>query len=266
MMDNQLAVFDNKPIHSILHEGEMYYSIVDIIENLTGTIAPRTYWATLKRRDIKLHNVVELLNMRAPDGNFYLTEATNKRGIYRILMSVPSPNAEPFKSWLAASGKRAMDEMSNAKSRKKRLPIPTGVTHFSDEPISNALTTNDLSTSLVSQWQLRGVETGIEFMLLSATIAQWTFGITIHEHKALKGLTTQNLRDNMTALESIFIALGEESTKHFIIKDNAQGFIENFGAAQQGGNLAGEARKKLEKELKMRIVSRQNCLKSGDKS
>ncbi len=263
-MKNATTPPNQKPIRQAQHKGEMYYSIVDIIENLTGTIAPRTYWATLKRRDIPLHNVVEQLNMLSPDGNCYLTEAANKRGIYRILMSIPSPNAEPFKSWLAGSGKRAMDEMARPKPRIKRLPMLTGVQHFSDESVSNALTTNDLSTSLVSQWQLRGVEAGIEFMLLSATIAQWTFGITIHEHKALKGLTTQNLRDNMTALESIFIALGEESTKHFIIKDNAQGFIENFGAAQQGGNLAGEARKTLEKQLKMRVVSRQNALKSGD--
>jgi DNA-damage-inducible protein D len=211
-----------------------------------------------------LHNVVEQLLMCAPDGNFYLTEAANKRGIYRILMSIPSPNAEPFKSWLAGSGKRAIDEMESIQSQTKRLPDLVGVQHFSDEPTSNSLITNDLSTSLVSEWQMRGVEAGIEFMLLSATIAQWTFGITMREHKALKGLTTQNLRDNFTALESIFMALGEETTKLFIINDNAQGFIENFGAAQQGGNVAGEARKNLEKQLKMRVVSSQNALKSGD--
>jgi DNA-damage-inducible protein D len=263
-MNNFSTPLPPKPIRQALHMGELYYSIVDIIENLTGTIAPRTYWTRLKRRDIQLLSVVEQLNMLAPDGHFYLTEAANKRGIYRILMSVPSPNVEPFKSWLAGSGKRTLAEIENRALRQERLPDITGVKDFSDEPVSNALTTSELSTSLVTQWQQRGVAAGIEFTLLTATIAQWTFGITIREHKVLKGLTTQNLRQHMTALESIFIALGEESTKHFILKDNAQGFIENFGAAQQGGNLAGEARKTLEKQLKMRVVSAQNCLKSGD--
>jgi DNA-damage-inducible protein D len=263
-MNSATTPSNPKPIRQARHKGEMYYSIVDIIENLTGTIAPRTYWATLKRRDIQLHNVVEQLNMLSPDGNFYLTEAANKRGIYRILMSIPSPNAEPFKSWLAASGKQTIQEMNNPELRIKRLPEITGVTNFSNEPVSNTLINNELCTSLVTEWQRRGVEAGIEFMLLTATIAQWTFGITLREHKALKGLTTQNLRDNMTALESIFMALGEETTKQFVINDNAQGFIENFGAAQKGGSLAGEARKTLEKQLKMRVVSRQNALKSGN--
>jgi BRO family, N-terminal domain len=211
-MDNTVTPTHPKPIRQAQHKGEMYYSIVDIIENLTGRIAPRTYWATLKRRDMQLHNVVEQLNMLSPDGNFYLTEAANKRGIYRILMSIPSPNAEPFKSWLAASGKQALDEMNDPESRLKRLPELTGVKNFSDESISNALTDNELCKSLLDEWLTRGVETGIEVMLLTATIAQWTFGITIREHKALKGLTTQSLRENMTNLESILFALGEETT------------------------------------------------------
>jgi DNA-damage-inducible protein D len=249
-----------KPIRQAKFNGETYYSIVDIIENLTGTIAPRTYWATLKKRDIQLINSVKQLNMTADDGKTYTADAANKQGIFRILMSVPSPNAEPFKTWLSGIGKQAIDKTDNLEQEFGRLPDIQKATIDSDEPMTEALQVCKCPPSLMQEWEQRGVEQGIEYALLHAAIAQWTFGLTHQEHKALKGLTQQNLYDHFTDLEFIFKSLGEEATKAIVIKEDAQGFIENFGAAQKGGRIAGEARKNVEKQLGKKVVSSANCL------
>ena len=259
-MKHPLITAKHTPIRQVQHKGDMYYSIVDIIENLTGTLAPHTYWAMVKRRNIQLVNVIEQLNMVATDGNIYRTDAANKKGILRILMSVPSPNAEPFKTWLVGVGKQAMDVKDNPELGFDHLPAIKKSKNYGDVPATKSLQSHPFPTSLTDEWQQRGVEKGIEYALLSATITQWTFGLTLIEHKTLKGLAQQNLHDHMTSLELIFTALGEEVTRQIVINDDAQGFIENFGAAQKGGQLAGNARLIFEKKAGMKVASSHNFL------
>jgi DNA-damage-inducible protein D len=251
-MKNETLTSAQKQVRKAEHNGEMYYSVVDIIENLTGTVAPRTYWAMLKKRDMQLTKLSEILKITAADGKIYATEAANKQGILRILTSMPSPEMEPFKTWL-----------SNPKKTKRKamdLPQIQKIKGYSDESPQNALQVLEPPSPLTREWRERGVSSGIEHALLDATISKWTFDLTPSEHKAFKGLKTEKLQDHLTSLELIFKALGEETTRQFAIKDDAQGFIENYGAAQKGGNLAGDARRNFEKESSTKVVSSANYL------
>ena len=242
-MDNQLAIFEQKPIRRVMHNGETYFSIVDIIEVLTDSAKPRTYWAMLKKREIQLLTVCEQLKMAAADGKTYKTDAANTAGIFRILMSVPSPKAEPFKLWLAEVGQQAIVETENPEVGIERFAELYKAKGYSDE------------------WKNRGVTEGSEYSILTATIAKETFGLTPSAHKDLKGLAQQNLRDHMTPLELIFTMLGEEITRSLAVSDDAQGFNENHDVAQQGGKLAGDARLRVEQDRRVKVVSNENYLK-----
>ena len=260
-MDNQLAIFEEKPIRRITHNGEIYFSIVDIIEALTDSAKPRTYWAMLKKREIQLLTVCEQLKMTAADGKQYKTDCANVQGIFRILMSVPSPKAEPFKLWLAEVGQQAIVETENPEVGIKRFAELYKAKGYSDEWIQNRLKSIETRKLLTDEWKNRGVTEGSEYSILTATIAKNTFGLTPSQHKDLKGLAQQNLRDHMTPLELIFTMLGEEITRSLAVSDDAQGFNDNHDVAQQGGKLAGEARLRVEQDRRVKVVSNENYLK-----
>jgi DNA-damage-inducible protein D len=259
-MDTQLEIFDNKPIRRMEHNGEMYFSIVDIIEILTDSPNPSRYWTNLKSRDKELYPNWVKLKFIAPDGRMRPTECANTEGVFRILMSVPSPKAEPFRLWLASLGKQAMDEVENPELLTERQAEIYRAKGYSEEWIGRRVQTIETRKALTDEWKQRDVKENKEYAILTATIAKATFGLNPAEHSELKGLARQNLRDHMTPLELIFTALSEEITKRVTIQNDAQGFNENYEAAQKGGEMAGEARLNLEKKLGEIVVSSENFL------
>jgi DNA-damage-inducible protein D len=265
-MDNQLALFEQKPIRQVEHEGEMYFSVVDIIGILTDSVVPRNYWATLKKREPQLLTVCQQLKIASTDGKQRLTDCANTEGVLRIVMSVPSPKAEPLKMWLAEMGKQAIIETENPELGFERMKEMYKAKGYSDEWVTHRLKTIDVRKELTDEWKGRGVKDGQEYAILTATIAKGTFGLNPAEHGTLKGLKTQNLRDHMTPIELIFTALSEEATRLIALKDDAQGFNENFDAAHRGGEATGDARKNFEHKTGLKVVSSDNFLglKGGD--
>lgn len=265
---NELIHFEGKNLRKIFHEGEWYFSIVDVIGVLTDSVNPRNYWTVLKRREPQLVTLCQQLKLPSTDGKSYKTDCANTEGVMRIIMSVPSPKAEPFKLWLAEQGKRAIDEMNDPELLSERQAEYYRLKGYPEEWIEKRQQSIEARKRLTEEWQKRGVKNGEEYSLLTATIAKGTFGVTPSEHSQLKGLDKENLRDNMTPLELIFTALGEELTRLNAINDDAQGFHENHQAAQKGGYTAGEARKRVEEIEGKKVLSSENFkhLKGVDES
>jgi DNA-damage-inducible protein D len=259
-MTNELAVFEQKEIRRIEYNGEIFFSIIDIIEVLTDSTNPRKYWSVLKVRESQLATICSQLKLKAADGKNYKTDCANTEGVFRILMSVPSPKAEPFKLWLAQVGKRTLDETENPELLTERQAEIYKAKGYPDEWITRRLQSIEVRKSLTDEWKNRGVMEGQEYSILTAEIAKATFGVTPSEHSKIKGLERQNLRDHMTPIELIFSMLGEESTRLIAAREDAQGFNENRNAAVEGGNIAGGAREKLEQKTGEKVVSSDNFL------
>jgi DNA-damage-inducible protein D len=265
--NNAITTFENTQIRRIWHNEAWHFSVVDVIEILTNSPTPRKYWNTLKTREPQLSSLCGQLKMPSSDGKNYKTDCTNTEGVLRIIMSVPSPKAEPFKMWLASVGKEKMEEVENPELGFERLKEIYKAKGYTDEWIDRRLQTIDTRKQLTDEWKNRGVQEGQEYSILTATIAKGTFGLTPSEHKNVKGLdkTHQNLRDHMTPLELILTALGEEVTRSIAVDGDAQGFNENHDAAAKGGKTAGEARERVEATLGKKVVSSENYLKQLEK-
>ena len=264
-MDNQsLTPFEGKNIRKLWHNGEWYISVIDVIEFLTDSANPRKYWTSMQNRDGQLDTICIRLKMSANDGKQRLTDCANTEGVFRIMMSVPSPKAEPFKLWLAQVGKEHIEEIENPELGFDRLKSLYEAKGYPKEWIERRMQTIEVRKQLTDEWKNRGVKEGQDYAILTAEIAKATFGLTPSEHGKLKGLERQNLRDHMTPLELIFTALGEEATRINTVNDDAQGFQENHEAAQRGGNAAGDARKSFEKRQNQKVVSSDNYLKQLD--
>jgi DNA-damage-inducible protein D len=262
-MENQLAIFENKPIRRVEHEGEMYFAVVDIIAILTDSPKPTAYWNKVQKNILKESEVYPFwikLKFKGLDGKNYPSDAATTEGVFRILMSVTSPKAEPLKQWLASLGKQAIQEAENPELLTERQVELYKAKGYSDEWIAQRVQTIETRKELTDEWKQRGVTEGTEYSVLTATIAKGTFGLNPSEHSKLKGLGRQNLRDHMTPLELIFTALSEEVTRQFSVDEDAQGFNENHDAARKGGVAAGEARLRLEQVTKKPVVSSDNFL------
>jgi DNA-damage-inducible protein D len=266
-MDTNLIPFEEKKIRKIWYNEEWYFSVVDVIEVLTDSPIPRNYWNILKKRDAQLHTICMQLKLTAQDGRQRLTDCANTEGVLRIVMSIPSPKAEPLKLWLAEQGKRTIDETENPELGFERMTEMFKAKGYSDEWIKERLQSIETRKRLTDEWKNRDVKEGKEYSVLTAIIAKGTFGLTPTEHKDLKGLTkpSQNLRDHMTPLELIFTSLGEELTRQETIKEDARGFDENKNTALKGGSMAGKARKMIEKESGNSVVSPENYLNQSKK-
>jgi hypothetical protein len=186
------------------------------------------------------------------------TDCANTEGVLRIIMSVPSPKAEPFKLWLAQVGTERIAEIENPELAINRAGEVYKAKGYPDDWVAVRMKSIGTRNELTQEWKHRGVKEGVEYSILTAEIAKATFGITPSEHKRLKGLTNENLRDHMTNLELIFSMLGEEATRAIAVNNNAQGFDENHQAAQKGGNAAGIARRNMERQINQAIISPQN--------
>jgi DNA-damage-inducible protein D len=266
MGNQQIAVFEQSKIRQTEHNGEIYFSIVDIIETLTDSPNPRNYWSMLKKQDNQLYTIPVQLKLQSKDGKFYKTDCANTEGVFRIIQSVPSPKAEPFKLWLASLGKQAIEETENPELGFDRLRELYKTKGYTDEWIHYRIKGLEIRKELTIEWQNRGITEGVEYAHLTATIAKSTFGVTPTEHSQLKGLEKQNLRDHMTNMELLFTAIGEEATRAIAVRDDAQGFHENQDAAQKGGETAGKALKIFEDNTGTKVLSTQNYMGTIDKN
>ena len=258
--NNALSPFEGKEIRKVWHNEEWFFSVVDIIGILTDSEKPSQYWHNMKKRDNQLSPICLKLKLVGLDGKARPSDCSNTEGVFRILMSVPSPKAEPLKLWLASLGKQAIDETENPELGFERMTELYKAKGRTDEWIKNRLQSIETRKLLTDEWQQRGVKEGQEYALLTAIISKGTFGITPTEHKDLKGLERQNLRDNMTDLELIFTALGEATTRRLAIKEDAQGFNENKDKAVKGGKAAGIALDAYEAQTGLTVVSTENFL------
>lgn len=270
MKDNELTPFEGKEIRKVWHDEQWYFAIIDVIAILAETSSPRQYWTKVKNGLVNESQVQPFwlqLKMIAPDGKNRLTDCANTEGILRIVMSVPSPKAEPLKLWLAEQGKRAIDEAENPELAFDRAREIYKAKGYPDDWIGYREKSITVRRELTDEWQKRGIKDDREYSILTATISKHTFGLTPSDHSELKGVDPKKLRDNMTTLELLFSALGEEITRKITINDNAQGFYQSQEAAIQGGSFAGNAIERLEKEKNIKVVSSDNFLhlKKGDK-
>lgn len=270
--ENHLVVFQERSIRRTWNNEEWWFSVVDVCGVLSESADPSAYWRKLKQRlGAEGSEVVTFchgLKLEAPDGKQRMTDCANTEGLFRIVQSIPSPRAEPFKRWLAQVGYERVKEIENpelASARARELYQAKG---YPQAWIEKRLRSIAVRGELTDEWKARGVAEGKEYAILTAEIAKATFGVTPGAHTRLKGLhkvrTGNNLRDHMTDLELIFTMLGEASTTEIARRKDALGFGENRDAAKQGGAVAGNARKELEAKSGKPVVSRANYLALGD--
>ena len=267
--NNALILFQEKQVRRVWHEGEWYFALQDVVQILTDSTNPTDYLKKIRKRDAELHKgwgqFVTPLSINTEGGKQRMNCA-NRQSLFRLIMSIPSPKAEPFKLWLAQVAEEHVQEIENPELGFDRLKEIYKAKGYSDEWIQTRLKSIDIRKQLTDEWKNRGVNEGQEYAILTAEIAKATFGVTPSEHKSLKKLAQQNLRDHKTNLELIFTMLGEEATRTVAVRDEAQGFGENHEAAQKGGRMAGNARKSFEDTENVKVVSTQNFLNQIDKT
>jgi hypothetical protein len=273
MPSNKIVVFESKTIRRIWHDEEWYFSVVDVVQALTDSANARDYWFKMKTRvksedGIELSTICRQLKLEAPDGKMRETDCANTKGMFRIIQSIPSPKAEPFKLWLAQVGYDRIQEIENPELAQARMMELYELKGYPQDWIEKRLRGIAIRQNLTDEWKERGIESERDFGILTAEISKATFGITPTEYKELKGLTkkNQNLRDHMTDLELIFTMLGEKVTTEISKKEKPETFDKNKKVARRGGKVAGTARKETEKELGQSIVTGQNFLPEETKS
>jgi DNA-damage-inducible protein D len=263
-METSIAVFRGKEIRKTIHNNEWWFSVVDVGATLTNSADPGAYWRKLKQRlkeeGSEVVTFCHGLKLMAPDGKMRNTDCANTEGIFRIIQSIPSPKAEPFKRWLAKVGYERVQEIEDPELATKRTRALYQAKGYSDDWIEKRMRGIAIREELTDEWKEREVRREKEYAILTAEIAKAAFGVTPGEHKKLKGLIRENLRDHMTDLELIFSMLGEAATTEITRVDDARGFQESKRAARKGGEVAGKARKDLEKKTRKKVVSPENYL------
>ncbi len=267
METTKIAVFKGKGIRKTIHKNEWWFSVVDVCEALTESPDAGAYWRKLKQRlkeeGSEVVTFCHGLKLEAPDGKMRTTDCADTEGIFRIIQSIPSPRAEPFKRWLAQVGYERVQEIENPELATKRTKALYKAKGYSEDWIEKRMRGIAVREELTDEWDKRGVKEHNEYAILTAEISKAAFGLTPSQYKKLKGLKRENLRDHMNDLELIFSMLGEAATTELTRIKDAQGFTENKEAAQKGGEVAGNARKELEFKSGKRVVSRQNYLQQS---
>ena len=272
--NDKIQLFEDKRIRTAWDEEkeEWYFSIVDVCEVLSGTDNPRRYWSDLKRK-LKSEGAVELyekivqLKMTASDGKKRLTDVADTEQILRIIQSIPSPKAEPFKMWMAQVAKERLDEMQDPELTINRAMMEYKSLGYSDNWINQRLKSIEVRKELTDEWKRNGMQEGVQFAALTDIIYQTWAEKSAKEYKQFKGLKKENLRDNMTNTELILNMLAETATTDLSKERNPSGFAENAEVAKDGGNVARVARKQLESQLKRPVISPLNAksaLQVGD--
>jgi len=259
-----LVVFQGKEIRRAWHNKEWFFSIIDIVAALTDSPTPRQYWGKVKDREfvkLELSPIWVQLKLISADGKKYDTDCANTESMFRIIQSIPSKKAEPFKRWLAKVGYERVQEIENPELAQKRMKGIYKAKGYSDDWIEKRARGIAIRDELTDEWKKRGVLEERDYAILTAEISKATFGMTPGEYKKFKGLKKENLRDHMNDLELIFSMLGERVSTEITRKEDKQGFIEVEDAAKRGGN----ARKDTEKELGRPITSKENYLSEPEK-
>ena len=259
----ELVLFENNKIRRQMYNGEWYYSIIDIIEILTNSSRPRKYWDDLKKK-LETEGFSELsenigqLKMVAKDGKLRQTDCANRETIFRLIQSIPSPNAEPFKLWFARLAEERIQEVidpSLAIERARQTYLKKGY----DEEWTNARIKGiGARNNLTNEWKNRGANTK-DYAILTDEISKGTFNITTQQHKDIKGLDKQNLRDNMSAMELALMTLAEVTTTDLHKSHDSKGFNELESDAKTGGSIAGQTRENIEKQLGKPVVTKENA-------
>jgi len=265
IQNHQIALFRGKAIRKTLYEKEWWFSVIDIIGVLTDSAKPSVYWSAMKARvnnedGFQLSTICKQLKLEASDGKKYETDCADTEGIFRIIQSIPSPKAEPFKRWLAKVGYDRVQEIENPELATKRTRMLYKLKGYSEDWIEKRMRGIAIREELTDEWQKRGAQEQRDYEILTAEISKATFGITPNEYKKVKGLKRENLRDHMDDFELIFTMLGERSTTEIHKIENSEGVEKLKADAKRGGGIAGIAKKQLEKEIGRPVVSKQNYL------
>ncbi len=267
MQPTQIALFKGKKIRKVLHQDEWWFSVIDVIEALTGTDRPRKYWSDLKSKlseegcDELSENIGQL-KLESSDGKKYLTDCADTETLFRIIQSIPSPKAEPFKRWLAKVGYDRVKEIENPELATKRTRMLYKLKGYPEAWIEKRIRGIAIREELTDEWQKRGAAEVRDYEILTAEISKATFGVTPKEYKKIKGLKRENLRDHMDDFELIFTMLSERSTTEIHKIEDSKGVPKLKKDAKRGGSIAGIARKELEKEIGRPIVSKKNFIQN----
>lgn len=269
-MSDDVKIFEGSQIRSVWdnEREEWYFSVVDVIGSLTESNNPRDYWYRVKKRmseeeRSELSTFCRQLKLKSTDGKSYKTDVADMQGIFRIIQSVPSPKAEPFKMWLAEVGKERIDEIIDPELTIDRALDSYARKGYSREWINQRLQAIQVRKELTDTWQDHGVKTGNEYAILTNEISRAWSGMTTREYKDFKGLKKENLRDNMSTTELILNMLAETATKDIAEATNPQGLDENKQVAQDGGSIAGDARKSIEARTGKPVITSKNAIDLG---
>ena len=263
---NKIQLFEDKKIRTAWDEEkeEWYFSVVDVVGVLTDSENPRRYWSDLKRKlkvegADQLYEKIVQLKMKSSDGKYYKTDVATTEQILRIIQSIPSPKAEPFKLWLAQVGKERIDETIDPELTIDRALETYLKKGYTREWINQRLQAIQVRKELTDEWDSHGVQKGVEYAILTDEITKAWSGMRTREYKNLKGLKKENLRDNMSTLELVLNMLAEATTTELSKVHNPKTFTENIDIAQRGGSVAGEARKTIEKDTGRSVITSKNA-------
>jgi len=266
----KIAIFRNRKIRKTIHKNEWWFVVVDVVAALTDSIQPDGYIKDMRRRDPELSKgwgqIATPLAIETGGGKQRMNCA-NTEGIFRIIQSIPSPKAEPFKRWLARVGYERVQEIEDPELAQKRARALYKAKGYPEDWIERRMRSIAIREELTDEWQKHGVELAKEYEILTAEISKATFGVTPSEYKKIKGLKRQNLRDHMSDLELLFSQLGEAATTEITKTEHPQGFDKNKQVSRRGGKIASDARTNLEKETGRKVITPQNYLpkKQGKK-
>ena len=266
-MENNIQIFEGKKIRSVWdnEKEEWYFSVVDVVGALTDSVNARDYWYKMKKRmtdeeKSELSTICRQLKLKAPDGKMRLTDVADIQGIFRVIQSIPSPKAEPFKMWLAQVGKDRIDEITDPELTIDRALETYLKKGYSKECINQRLQAIQVRKELTDAWQEHGVKKGIEYAILTDEISKAWSGMATREYKDLKGLKKENLRDNMSTLELVLNMLAEATTTELTNIHNPNGLEENKKVAKRGGTIAGNTRKEIEADTGRSVITTKNAV------
>ena len=270
--ETAIKLFDQKQIRTLWNEEQekWYFSIVDVIEALTGTERPRKYWSDLKakleKEGSELSEKIGQLKLESADGKFYKTDVADTEQLFRLIQSIPSPNAEPFKMWLAQVGRERIDEIEDPEQGIDRIMETYLRKGYSKEWINQRLKSIEVRKELTDEWEKRGVQKGQEYAILTDEITKAWSGYNTRQYKNLKNLKKENLRDHMTNLELVLNMLAEATTTEISKEKKPKTFSENQTIARQGGTIAGNTRREIEEKTGKGVVIGHNAKQLNPKS
>ena len=264
-MENKIKVFENRQVRTLWNaeEEEWYFSVIDVVAVLTNSTNPRKYWSVLKTRlkaeGSELATNCSQLKMQSADGKYYKTDCLDTKGVLRLVQSIPSPKAEPFKMWLAQVGSERLDEIADPEKAIMRGAGFYRAKGYTDGWVNQRLQTIEMRKELTDEWKARGIERDKDYAILTNEMTKAWSGLSVQEYKELKGLKKENLRDNMTNIELVLNMLAEVTTTAISKQEQPGTFDENKAVARRGGKVAKNARTDIESQLGQSVVSPLNA-------